>query len=103
MKFTSRTGIKVLVVVIGVGAGGIVAERHLAASPSPVNSVKADSPPRVELARPEVTVKGERGPGDKLGKRGRVVGHGAHPSRFRPSRGNRHPRPQRVAHGLFGR
>src|SRR3954463_7390467 len=52
MNFTSRTGIKVLVVVVGVGAGGIVVERHLAASPSPVNSTKADSPPRVEVVRP---------------------------------------------------
>jgi len=59
MNFTSRTGIKVLVVVVlvGLGAGGIVAERQLAASPSPVNSTKADSPPRVEVARPRrVTV-----------------------------------------------
>src|ERR1700719_4207012 len=59
MKFTSGTGIKVLVVmvVVGLGAGGIVAERHLAASPSPVNSTKTDSPPRVEVARPRrVTV-----------------------------------------------
>src|SRR6266849_6102951 len=48
---------KVLVVVVGVGAGGIVAERHLAASPSPVNSRKADSLPRVEVVRPRrVTV-----------------------------------------------
>ena len=36
MNFTSRTGIKVLVVVVAIGAGGMVAERHLAASPSPV-------------------------------------------------------------------
>src|SRR6266516_2752706 len=59
MNFTSRTGIKVLVVVVVValGAGGIVAERHLAASPSPVNSRKANSPPRVEVVRPRrVTV-----------------------------------------------
>src|SRR5260370_42390069 len=57
MNFTSGTGIKVLVVVVGVGAGGIVAERHLAASPSPANSTKADSPPRVEVVRPRrVTV-----------------------------------------------
>jgi RND family efflux transporter MFP subunit len=47
----------VLVVVIGVGAGGIVAERNLAASQSPVNSTKADNPPRVEIVRPRrVTV-----------------------------------------------
>src|ERR1700716_4705853 len=57
MNFTNRTGMKVLVVVVGLGAGGIVAERHLAASPSPVNSTKADSPPRVEVVRPRrVTV-----------------------------------------------
>jgi multidrug efflux pump subunit AcrA (membrane-fusion protein) len=57
MNFTSRTGIKVLVVVVGVGAGGIVAERHLAASPSPANSTKVNSPPPVEVVRPRrVTV-----------------------------------------------
>ena len=57
MNFASRTGIKVLVVVVGLGAGGIVAERHLVASPSPVNSTKADSAPRVEVVRPRrVTV-----------------------------------------------
>src|SRR5882757_2444975 len=57
MNFTSRTGIQVLVVVVGVGAAGIVAEQHLAASPSPVNSTKTDSPPRVEVVRPRrVTV-----------------------------------------------
>src|SRR5258705_11332897 len=52
MNFTSRTGIKILVVVVGLGAGGLVAERHLAASPSPVNSTKPDSPPRIEVVRP---------------------------------------------------
>jgi len=57
MKFTNRMGIKVLVVVAGVGAAGIVADWHLAASPSPVNSTKADGPPRVEVVRPRrVTV-----------------------------------------------
>src|ERR1700704_3181682 len=57
MNFMSRTGIKVLVVVIGVSAGGIVAERHLVASPSPVNPTKADSAPRVEVVHPRrVTV-----------------------------------------------
>src|SRR5258708_29052439 len=58
MNFTSRRGIKVLVVAaVALGAGGIVAERHLAASPSPVNSRKADSVPRVEVVRPRrVTV-----------------------------------------------
>src|SRR5882724_10029263 len=57
MNFTSRTGIKVFVVAVGVGAAVIVAERHLAAAPSPVNATKADSPPRVEVVRPRrVTV-----------------------------------------------
>jgi RND family efflux transporter MFP subunit len=58
MNFATRTGIKVLVVVVvALGAGGIVAERHLAASPTPVNSTKANSPPRVEVVRPRrVTV-----------------------------------------------
>jgi RND family efflux transporter MFP subunit len=57
MNFTRRTGIKILVAVVGLGAGGIVAERHLVASPSPVNSTKADSAPRVEVVRPRrVTV-----------------------------------------------
>jgi RND family efflux transporter MFP subunit len=52
MNFMSRKGIKALVVVVAVGAGSIVAERHLAASPAPVNSTKADNPPRVEVVRP---------------------------------------------------
>src|ERR1700726_154488 len=57
MSFTNRTGIKVLVVVVGVGAAGIVADWHLAASPSPLKSTKADSPPQVEVVRPRrVTV-----------------------------------------------
>jgi RND family efflux transporter MFP subunit len=59
MNFASRTGIKVLVVVVAVSAAGIVAVRHLAASASPsqVNSTKVDSPPRVEIVRPRrVTV-----------------------------------------------
>ena len=57
MSFTIRTGIKVLVVVVGVGAAGIVAEQQLAASPSPVKSTTADTPPRVEVVRPRrVTV-----------------------------------------------
>src|SRR4030088_938506 len=57
MNFASRTGIRVLVVVVGVGTAGILAERLLAASPSPMNSTKADSPPRVEVVRPRrVTV-----------------------------------------------
>ncbi|HZC95088.1 MAG TPA: efflux RND transporter periplasmic adaptor subunit [Bradyrhizobium sp.] len=57
MNFTSRTGIKILIVVVGVGAAGFVAERRLAASPSPVNSTKTDNTPRVEVVRPRrVTV-----------------------------------------------
>src|SRR5258708_32998266 len=57
MNFTSRTGIKVLAVAVGIGAAGIAADWHLAASPSPGNSTKADSPPRVEVVRPRrVTV-----------------------------------------------
>jgi RND family efflux transporter MFP subunit len=57
MNFMSRTGIKVLVVVVGLGAGGIAAERHLAALPSPVNSTKPVSLPRIEVVRPRrVTV-----------------------------------------------
>jgi hypothetical protein len=42
MNVTGRTGIKVLVVAVGLGAAGIVAEQHLAAAPSPVNSTKVD-------------------------------------------------------------
>src|ERR1700720_3288376 len=61
MNYTSRTGIKVVVVVVvGLGAGGIVAERQLAASPSPVNSTKADSPPRVEVVHPHRATVAQR-------------------------------------------
>src|SRR5258708_4014606 len=60
MKFTNRMGIKVLVVVAGVGAAGIVADWHLAASPSPVNSTKADSPPRVDVVHPRRATVAER-------------------------------------------
>jgi RND family efflux transporter MFP subunit len=62
MNFTRRTGIKVLIVVIAVGAAGIVAERRLAASPSPspVNSTKAQSPPRVEVVRPRRATVAQR-------------------------------------------
>jgi RND family efflux transporter MFP subunit len=51
MNFTSRTGIKVLVVV-GLGAGAIIAERHLAASPPPAKSAEVDSHPRIEVVHP---------------------------------------------------
>src|ERR1700724_1190062 len=60
MNFTSRTGIKVLVVVAGVGAAGIVADWHRGASPSPVNSTKADNPPRVEVVRPRRATVAQR-------------------------------------------
>jgi RND family efflux transporter MFP subunit len=54
MNFISRTYVKVAVVVlaVGVGAGGVVAERHLAASPASVSSTKVETPPRIEVVRP---------------------------------------------------
>jgi len=64
MNFTSRTGIKVLVVVVGVGAAGIVADWHLAASPSPPPSLvspwKPDNLPRVEIVRPRRATVAQR-------------------------------------------
>src|ERR1700716_2699795 len=60
MNFASRTGIRVLVVVVGVGTAGIIAGRHLAASPSPVNSTRADSPPRVEVVLPRRATVAQR-------------------------------------------
>src|SRR3982074_206633 len=60
MNFTVRTGVKVLVVVVGAAAAGIVAERHLTASPSPMNSTKADTPPRVEVVRPRRATVAQR-------------------------------------------
>src|SRR6266567_1621673 len=60
MKFTNRMGIKVLVVVAGVGAAGIVADWHLAASPSPANVTKADNPPRIEVVRPRRATVAQR-------------------------------------------
>src|SRR5260370_6605303 len=65
MNFTSRTSLKVLVVVIGIGAGGIgagsiVAVRHLAASPSPVNLTKTENPPRVEGVLPRRATVAQR-------------------------------------------
>jgi RND family efflux transporter MFP subunit len=60
MNFSRRMVIKVLVVVVvGLGAGGVVADWHLAASPSPslVSPWKPDNLPRVEVVRPRrVTV-----------------------------------------------
>ncbi len=52
MNFTHRMTIKIFVVVAGLGAAGAVAERHLAASPAPAISTKADSLPQVELVQP---------------------------------------------------
>jgi multidrug efflux pump subunit AcrA (membrane-fusion protein) len=53
MSFTSRMGIRILVgVTVGLGAGAIVAERHLAASPAPAKSMEVDSRPRVEVVHP---------------------------------------------------
>src|SRR5438445_9470046 len=54
MNFTSRTGIKVLLVAVGVGAVGIVADWHLAAPPAPslASPWKPDNLPRVEVVRP---------------------------------------------------
>src|SRR5260221_1368103 len=61
MNFTSRTVIKVLLVVVGVGAGSIVVERQrLAASASPANSAKVDNLPRIEVVYPRRATVAER-------------------------------------------
>src|SRR5258708_9275628 len=62
MHFTSRTGIKVLLVAVGVGAVGIVADWHLAASPSPslASPWKPDNLPRVEVVRPRRATVAQR-------------------------------------------
>src|SRR5258707_177935 len=60
MNFTIRTGIKVLVVVVAVGAWAIIGGRHLLASASRVNSTKADSPPPVEVVRPRRATVAQR-------------------------------------------
>ncbi|HWX08207.1 MAG TPA: efflux RND transporter periplasmic adaptor subunit [Bradyrhizobium sp.] len=62
MKFTSRTGIKVLAVVLGVGTAGIVADWRLAASPSPslVSPWKPDNLPRVDVVRPRRATVAQR-------------------------------------------
>ena len=62
MNFTSRTGIKVLAVVIGVSTAGIVADWRLAASPSPslVRPWKPDNLPRVEVVRPHRATVAQR-------------------------------------------
>src|SRR5882757_7448482 len=60
MNLITRMCMKVLVVVVGVGAAGIVAGRHLAAAASPVNATKADSPPRVQVVRPRRATVAQR-------------------------------------------
>src|ERR1700688_4184968 len=62
MKFTNRTGIKILAVVIGVGTAGIVADWRLAASPSRslVSPWKPDNLPRVEVVRPRRAMVAQR-------------------------------------------
>src|SRR4051812_7056982 len=63
MNFTSRTVIKVLAVVVGVGAAGIVADWDLAASPSSRSRVspwKPDNLPRVEVVRPRRATVAQR-------------------------------------------
>jgi RND family efflux transporter MFP subunit len=60
MNFMSRKGIKVLAVVIAVGAAGIVADWHLAASPSLVSPWKPDNLPRVEVVRPRRATVAQR-------------------------------------------
>jgi len=61
MNYKSRMSIKVLLVVVGVGAGSIAVERQLlAASPSPVSSTKVDSPPLIEVVRPRRATVAQR-------------------------------------------
>src|SRR5258705_10606108 len=62
MNFTSRTGIKVLAVVIGVSTAGIVADWRLAASSSRslVSPWKPDDLPRVEVVRPRRATVAQR-------------------------------------------
>src|SRR5580700_6164304 len=64
MNFMSLTSIKVLAVVIGVGAAGIVADWHLAASPSRppplVSPWKPDNLPRVEVVHPRRAAVAQR-------------------------------------------
>ncbi|MET3299042.1 efflux RND transporter periplasmic adaptor subunit [Bradyrhizobium diazoefficiens] len=62
MNIMSRTGIKAVAVVIGVGAAGIAADWHLAASPSPslVSPSKPDNLPRVEVVRPRRATVAQR-------------------------------------------
>jgi RND family efflux transporter MFP subunit len=52
MNFIGRTGVRVSVVVVGLGAGAIIAEQHLAASPSPAKPTEVDRRPAVEVVHP---------------------------------------------------
>src|SRR3981189_301960 len=60
MNFAGRTGVIVLVALVGIGAGGVVAERHLAASPSAAPALKVDSPPGVEFVLPHRATVAQR-------------------------------------------
>ena len=61
MKLTIQASIKVLLVLVSVGAASIVVERqHLMALPSPVTSTKVDKPPRVEVVRPRRATVAQR-------------------------------------------
>src|SRR3984885_3316359 len=62
MNFRGRRGVKLLVVVVGVGAAGVVADWHLAASPSPplVSPWKPDNLPLVEVVRPRRATVAQR-------------------------------------------
>src|SRR5437762_13996589 len=52
MNFASQTRIKALMVVVGLGAVAILAERHLRASPAPAKSTGVDRRPSVDVVHP---------------------------------------------------
>lgn len=59
MNFSTRTGMKVLGILVGLGAAGIVAQ--LAASPSPAKPTEVvDSRPRVEVVHPRRVTLAQR-------------------------------------------
>src|SRR3979411_986024 len=60
MNFAGRTGVIVLGALVGIGAGGVVAERHLAASPAQSPVLTVDSPPRVEFVLPHRATVAQR-------------------------------------------
>jgi multidrug efflux pump subunit AcrA (membrane-fusion protein) len=60
MNLTSRMGMKILAVMVVVGATGIVADWRLAASAPPVRSAKVDNPPRVEVVLPRHATVAQR-------------------------------------------